>query len=417
MAATLTTIREDNTPHPIRARFEPLVARRASFSVLSADETAIRAAKCAAAHCGVSLAFADLFLDPVPSADDFPQAFDPATPSSLLLANLEAPILRAEGKAAAKRASDELLVLLSTLRSRGIPVIVFRLTHPASELFPAADDAPLLLPQSLRFTEEETALVYGRALFEKSFARGITPDLLQFELRRRYGVRNDEKVGFREADLLHFLNYEKNDDSRQTATLASLIGLPSLREGKARLLDAALRHFALPFSAVSLQEHPLASTLTILAAFGLLQMSVEDGDGLFACFSLPNQSARTRWAQLILTLAGIVPADIEAFGRGIAKALYDGDPAGVSLVLGRALELAEAAGASDSASVPVFSALLLSACGFFVEMKPGNTPDTSTLLLSLPGGERALVFADEDADIEETLRSVSVPVVILTLSK
>ncbi len=417
MAATLTTIREDDTPHPARARFEALVARRASFSVLSADETAIRAAKSAAAHCGVSLVFADLFLDPVPSADDFPQAFDPATPSSLLLANLEAPILRAEGKAGATRASDELRALLSTLQSRGIPVIVFRLTHPASGIFPAADDAPLLLSQSLLFTEEETALFYGRDLFEKSFARGITPDLLQFELRRRYGVRNDEEVGFREADLLHFLNKEMNDDSRQTARLASLIGLSSLRMEKARLLDAALRHFDRPFSAVSLQEHPLAPTLSILAAFGLFQMSVEDGDGLFACFSLPNQSARTRWSQLILTLAGIARADTETFGRGIAKALYDGDPAGVSRVLGRALERAEAAGTSDSASVPAFSALLLSACGLFVEMKPGNAPDTGTLLLSLPGGERALVFVDEDADIEETLRSVSVPLVILTLSK
>lgn len=417
MAATLTTIREDDTPHPVRARFEALIARRASFSVLSADETSIRAVKGAAVHCGVSLAFADLFLDPIPDADDFPQAFDPASPSSLLLANLEAPILRAEGKAAATRAADELLALLSTLRSRGIPVIVFRLTHPASGIFPAADDAPLLLPQSLLFTEEETAHVYGRDLFEKSFARGITPDLLQFELRRRYGVRNDEVVAFREADLLHFLNYEKNDDSRQTASLASLIGLPSLREGKERLLDAALRHFDRPFSAVSLQEHPLAPTLTILAAFGLLQMSAEDGDGLCACFNLPNQSARTRWAQLILTLAGIARADTETFGRGIAKALYDGDPAGVSQVLGRALERAEAAGAGDSATVPSYTALLLAACGFFVEMKPGNAPDTGTLLFSLPGGERALVFADEDADIEETLRSVSVSVVILTLSK
>lgn len=146
-------------------------------------------------------------------------------------------------------------------------------------------------------------------------------------------------------------------------------------------------------------------------------MIVEDGDGLFASFSLPNHSARTRWAQLILTLAGIARADTETFGRGIAKALYDGDPAGISRVLGRALELAEAAGASDSSSVPVFTALLLSACGFIVEMKPGKTPDTGTLLLSLPGGERALVFADEDADIEETLRSVSVPLIILTLSK
>ena len=417
MAATLTTIREDGTPHPIRARFEALVARRASYSVLSADETAIRAAKSAAAHCGVSLFFADLFLDPVPSADDFPQAFDPATPSSLLLANLEAPILLAEGKAAASRASGELLALLTTLRSRGIPVIVFRLTHPASGIFPAADDAPLLLPQSLLFTEEETALVYGRALFEKSFARGITPDLLQFELRRRYGVRNDEEVGFREADLLHFLNYEKNDDSRQTATLASLIGLSSLREGKARLLDAALRHFAFLFSAVSLQEHSLASTLTILAAFGLFQMSVKDGDCLIARFSLPNQSARIRWSQQILTLAGITRSDTETFGRGIAEALYDGDPVGVSQILGRALEGAEAAGVSDSASVPAFTALLLSACGFFVELKPGKTLDTGTLLLSLPGGERALVFADEDADIEETLRNAAVPTIILTLSK